>query len=166
DAKGGGNPGPHHPARDRARTKSDLGRAGRRPERHQAQPAPDVSEFGRIGAPKQDDRGTSLARELGFSRFFSPSARWTNAPLRRADASSALSLPGSRNGRRQVGEFLRVGLIHARAQAVLGQVLREHFADHRHLVGVVYLIAAVPPADPAPGPPLDVTMGNPTALGG
>src|SRR5207249_12229464 len=57
-------------------------------------------------------------------------------------------------------------LIHARAQAVLGQVLREHSADHRHLVGVVDLIAAEPPADPGPGHTLRVTNGNALVLEG
>src|SRR5262249_13075967 len=43
--------------------------------------------------------------------------------------------------RRQIGELLRIGLVHARGEAALGQRVGEHSPHHRHLVGIVDLVA-------------------------
>src|SRR5205807_1230420 len=75
--------------------------------------------------------------------------------------------PGSElRRRRQVGEFLRISLIHARGETVLGKLLGEDFAHHRDLVGVVDLVAAETPADPGLGHALCVADGDALVLEG
>src|SRR5919204_2296797 len=67
---------------------------------------------------------------------------------------------------RQVGQLLRVGLVHARGETLLGELLGEHFAYHRYLVGIVDLITTETPADPGLGHALGIADGDALVLEG
>ena len=69
------------------------------------------------------------------------------------------SLPRPRQ-RRQVGGLLGVGLLHARSEAAPAELLGEHRADRRRLVGIVDLVAAEAAADPGLGHALRVADGD------
>src|SRR5262249_3638785 len=84
----------------------------------------------------------------------------------RSGISNKARLRRLRRRRRQIGELLRIGLVHARGEAALAQLIGEHSPHHRHLVGIVDLIAAEAPADPRLGHALRVADGNDLVLEG